>query len=706
MAEVSLAISNAKSGDASNNEPSLAPHAMGGAGSFAEALLGISSSTNVGVTKESIPSKVQTTSMEVSDYNKVIIQDEDESISLGSHDTEPSKRDQEEEKGEGGKQWSSLFHNNRAPSSGLKLEYFPPTGEKLDFSHLKVPTLIEVWGYCLVGHFSGRFPGLKAIYAMTKAWEVEVQVKTHGKGWVIFKFLCEGDRTKVLTEGPYILYGKTMFLKELSEDFSTNSDEFLKVPTWVKFPRLSMRLWQANEIGRIASMVGVPITTDKVTQDKTYTSFARVLIEIDASKPPTLQFPIILPSGKEYVQTVLYETYPNFCCHCKKFGHHFFVCKVLNPPKGKVIEEVSTKGKTVGVTTEKEENFQVVTYKKKQPNAPLQGRLQTAYKLPVFPFVPKNVENVWGKKHVVDKDWDGRQVSSVHEMEVDDIVTKFVTKEDGLHLAFVKKRHQIESHASIVSIGRDLHREPRMDKPAICFTDSCLVSLPGVKRARRWYAFNKEIFILNVACFFDVNVRHNKDFLQAKKLPTESIIPSMALQSRGEGASSSKLPAPYTKAALLDPLTGEKVAQQVENPEGRRVRNMHDMFEDDVVTNMLKDENGKRVIFVKPLDDIAHDVKVVKVGPSLEWVPCDEPGVFFTEPCLISFLTVKKNKDWYDFDTLLFTNDVFDFFDANTSWNKKYLKEKQRRKRKAEREKEKGQIQPGDDGYTSDFYLT
>ncbi|CAH9115447.1 unnamed protein product [Cuscuta europaea] len=82
-------------------------------------------------------------------------------------------------------------------------------------------------------------------------------------------------------------------------------------------------------MSEVASMIGVPITTDKITQERANNEYARVLIEVDVSKPPPLSFPIRLPSKKVIKQSVLYETFPNYCFHCKEFGHHPFICKKL-----------------------------------------------------------------------------------------------------------------------------------------------------------------------------------------------------------------------------------------------------------------------------------------------------------------------------------------------------------------------------------------
>ncbi|CAH9095681.1 unnamed protein product [Cuscuta europaea] len=227
------------------------------------------------------------------------------------------------------KQWNTLFKDNRAPSEGLKLRYIPPTSDMLDFSDRVLPSMVDIFGYCLVGFFTGRFPGLKATYSLTQKWGVHCQVKPHDKGWVVFKFKNEADRTKVMLEGPYILYGKLLVLKVLSDDFSFEDDEFLKVPIWIKFPKLPVRLWNEDTISEVASKVGIPLTTDRITLERANHNFARVLIEVDVSKPPPFSFPIKMASGRIFEQRVLYETFPNYGFHCKLYGHHPFICKHL-----------------------------------------------------------------------------------------------------------------------------------------------------------------------------------------------------------------------------------------------------------------------------------------------------------------------------------------------------------------------------------------
>ncbi|CAH9094718.1 unnamed protein product [Cuscuta europaea] len=162
----------------------------------------------------------------------------------------------------------------------------PPKGEILDFGGQVLPSMVEMWDHCLVGHFTGKFSGLKVIHDMKTKWGVKCLGRSHNRGWIIFKFESEEDRMKVLHEGSYTAFGKLLMLEKYSEDFSFEDEEFLKILIWVKFPKLPMKLWNDEAMSEVVSMVGVPITTDKITQER----FARVLIEVDVSKPPPLCF--------------------------------------------------------------------------------------------------------------------------------------------------------------------------------------------------------------------------------------------------------------------------------------------------------------------------------------------------------------------------------------------------------------------------------
>lgn len=70
--------------------------------------------------------------------------------------------------------------------------------------------------------------------------------------------------------------------------------------------------WGEASIGKIASALGKPLTTDECTAKKLRVSYARVLIEIDVTRE--LQNHVIIrgPSGELIKQDVDYEWKPLF----------------------------------------------------------------------------------------------------------------------------------------------------------------------------------------------------------------------------------------------------------------------------------------------------------------------------------------------------------------------------------------------------------
>ncbi|PWA38380.1 hypothetical protein CTI12_AA581960 [Artemisia annua] len=93
----------------------------------------------------------------------------------------------------------------------------------------------------------------------------------------------------------------------------------------------------SNKLNRIASGVGTPIIMDKVTAsmcEKAYgrASFARVLIEVDASKGIVDSVEVWYKQlGRSMALKVEYAWLPPVCNHCGVFGHSFKGCnnKVL-----------------------------------------------------------------------------------------------------------------------------------------------------------------------------------------------------------------------------------------------------------------------------------------------------------------------------------------------------------------------------------------
>ncbi|VFQ99207.1 unnamed protein product [Cuscuta campestris] len=226
------------------------------------------------------------------------------------------------------KELPSSSGQNRDPSEGFPLKKVE-VGDVVRIPAEGVSNLEEEWGFCLVGCFTGRFPGIKAIEGLISSWHLECKLYPHEKGWVIFQFLSDEDRRKVLHNGPYVLYGKTLLLRILPEGFRFDFDAFMTVDMWVKYVDVPLQLRNPVAFECLGSRVGTPIRTDGGTKNKGRLSYCRMLIRVDMSKELPTSFVVSLPDGEEFTQKVVYEGLPNYCFHCKKFGHNQLSCRVL-----------------------------------------------------------------------------------------------------------------------------------------------------------------------------------------------------------------------------------------------------------------------------------------------------------------------------------------------------------------------------------------
>lgn len=66
-------------------------------------------------------------------------------------------------------------------------------------------------------------------------------------------------------------------------------------------------------MSRIASAIGIPMYVDECTTKQTRVSFARVLVEINMTKPLPDEIEVMDPNGRTILQAVSYDWKPLFC---------------------------------------------------------------------------------------------------------------------------------------------------------------------------------------------------------------------------------------------------------------------------------------------------------------------------------------------------------------------------------------------------------
>ncbi|XP_057510299.1 uncharacterized protein LOC130792757 [Actinidia eriantha] len=125
--------------------------------------------------------------------------------------------------------YASDFDRNRPPSMGCKLEYIETGDGPVQITADDVKD--SPFKFCLVGYFGGRFPGKPALKQIVDAWKVPVNTYPHDSGWIVFQFERADTQMKVLENGPYIIYGRSLLLKIMPQFFRFENEEILA--SWI-----------------------------------------------------------------------------------------------------------------------------------------------------------------------------------------------------------------------------------------------------------------------------------------------------------------------------------------------------------------------------------------------------------------------------------------------------------------------------------------
>ncbi|KAG5007157.1 hypothetical protein JHK85_025699 [Glycine max] len=159
----------------------------------------------------------------------------------------------------------------------------------------------------------------KALLDCCQKWGVKFSFSAHESGWLVFKFESEDDLNQVLSAGPYFIFQRPLLLKVMPAFFDFGNEELSKIPVWVKLRNLPLELWNPQALGKILSKIGSPIRSNHFTSSKGSISFAKALVEVDASL--------------ELIDEIEYKNRPSFCTHCKMIGHRLTNCKVVTGNK-------------------------------------------------------------------------------------------------------------------------------------------------------------------------------------------------------------------------------------------------------------------------------------------------------------------------------------------------------------------------------------
>lgn len=126
------------------------------------------------------------------------------------------------------------------------------------------------------------------------------------EGYFILRFHSIQEKEDVLMKGPYTIHKIPMLLRDWKPDFSLKKDMLRTIPIWIKLPQLPLYFWGKKSLEKIGSALGNPVVTEECTAQKLRVSYARILVEMDVTKPLATEITIKDREGKKMSQPVDY----------------------------------------------------------------------------------------------------------------------------------------------------------------------------------------------------------------------------------------------------------------------------------------------------------------------------------------------------------------------------------------------------------------
>lgn len=143
------------------------------------------------------------------------------------------------------------------------------------------------------------------------------------EGIFLFDFTDVESRNRIL-ENNWTFRGQPLILKPWTPDLDLQKMDVEKVPVWIQFHHLPLSCWTPKVLGKIASRIGKPLATDKLTANRDRLAYARVLVEMEIKDNLKYEIPVN-DMGTKFLQEVIYEWRPVRCKRCKQLGHSVYV---------------------------------------------------------------------------------------------------------------------------------------------------------------------------------------------------------------------------------------------------------------------------------------------------------------------------------------------------------------------------------------------
>ena len=203
---------------------------------------------------------------------------------------------------------------------GVPALFFSDSAQKLMEDSMRNSVIVKLLGKRkTIGYRTLR----TRIHALWKPLG-EIKIVDLDNDFFIVKLNSHKDYLNAITGGPWVVLGHYLSVQPWSPSFNAVEKDVNCVVAWIRFPSMPIQYYNKSVLPAIDGVVGKFMRVDYNTGEAQCGKFARVVVEINLSKPLISQFTI---DGR--LRRVKYEDLPIICFQCDKYDHSKEGCKEI-----------------------------------------------------------------------------------------------------------------------------------------------------------------------------------------------------------------------------------------------------------------------------------------------------------------------------------------------------------------------------------------
>lgn len=195
-----------------------------------------------------------------------------------------------------------------------------------------------LWERFVVGYFMGDAPYIGKIHAtVNRIWtsssnSSRIDVQFLSPTSVLFRIDSAATRARVLKRRYWHISDIPVVVSEWRPETANERPELSAMPLWVDLSGVPGHMFSQKGLRYLGDITGNFVRLHPNTERCTRLDMARVLVEVDLTKPMTEKICFQDRQGVEVTVSVSYPWLPPRCSGCNKWGHKEAIC-ILNKPK-------------------------------------------------------------------------------------------------------------------------------------------------------------------------------------------------------------------------------------------------------------------------------------------------------------------------------------------------------------------------------------